>query len=226
MSTCRLPDIFLPACLRFAAPALLLWSPATCGCGSRITRRGGGQAWLDDDSLPPSPAEGDELTATGKDWVSIVSEAQDHVAGIQLEAWATEPPRQEDWEISEDFQVSALILNRGVRQRTTAVHDGCSRSSACAWRCGLGQDPGLDSDADVVADVPAAGAPGTAERTPSRTIFFTSMPPGWSRRESDSATVLEQAGRRQRLDEPHVPDPSAIWPREAGIGSKDRISLH
>ncbi len=65
----------------------------------------GGQTWLDDDSLPPSPAEGDELTATGKDWVSIVSEAQDHVAGIQLEAWATEPPRQDDWEISEDFQV-------------------------------------------------------------------------------------------------------------------------
>lgn len=31
---------------------------------------------------------------------------QDHAAGIQIEAWSSEPPRQESWEISEDFQVA------------------------------------------------------------------------------------------------------------------------
>ncbi len=71
-----------------------------------------GGGWLDDDSLPPpSPPAGDELTATGKDWVSIVSEAQDHVAGIQLEAWSAEPPRREDWEVSADFQLTCTTGN-------------------------------------------------------------------------------------------------------------------
>ncbi len=71
-----------------------------------------GGAWLDDDSRPqPGPPEDDELVRTGPDWVSILSGAQDHVAGIQLETWEREPPRQEDWEVSADFELTCTTGN-------------------------------------------------------------------------------------------------------------------
>lgn len=67
-----------------------------------------GGAWLDDASLPqPAPPEDGDLVLAGPDWISILSGAQDHVAGIQLEVWEREPPPQPaDWEVSADFELT------------------------------------------------------------------------------------------------------------------------
>ncbi|WP_241831788.1 hypothetical protein [Parafrankia soli] len=71
-----------------------------------------GVSWFHDSSQPePGPPEDDDLVRTALDWISIVSAAGDHVAGAQLEAWDWEPQRQDDWEVSADFEFTCTTGN-------------------------------------------------------------------------------------------------------------------
>ncbi|MCK9921178.1 hypothetical protein MXD61_04540 [Frankia sp. AgPm24] len=68
-----------------------------------------GLAWRTDPNLadPEPPLSADELVRSGVDWICVGSNAQDHTAHARLEAWRGEPPRQDDWELTEDFAFTA-----------------------------------------------------------------------------------------------------------------------
>ncbi|MCK9928845.1 hypothetical protein MXD62_16945 [Frankia sp. Mgl5] len=71
-----------------------------------------GVSWFHDSSQPePGPPEDDDLVRTALDWISIVSAVGDHVAGAQLEVWDREPQRQDDWEVSADFEFTCTTGN-------------------------------------------------------------------------------------------------------------------
>jgi hypothetical protein len=64
--------------------------------------------WFGDDTAEPpeAPAEG-ELARSGRDWITIGSNVNYHVAGVTLELWDSEPTPPDHWEVSTEVDLPA-----------------------------------------------------------------------------------------------------------------------